>query len=204
VARACARTERAEEIRQTCRQHVCGTQQAWSSEEIELDQHCLRTPPQRDVVRWKQRLDEFRFAQQRADRTGRFLPLDAPHLLRKARVGAVGMVGVEVSGYARPQVDALADVDRVRVQAIEHVDTGHGWHFVERLGRKERRRCRPCQQAFDRVFDLVASVPVDQALQEAPQHACIAECAVPHLAVDAEAFDDRIQRVRAAIGIKQA
>ena len=99
-------------------------------------------------------------------------------------------------GDALAQIDALADVERQRIVAVEEIDAGRSRASASSAsggscgGRLGMRRMRS-RRGLDRVGLEVAV----QALHERPQRARVAERAMALRHVDAVARDHRIEAV---------
>ena len=115
------------------------------------------------VVQRQQFLHEARLAQQRAQLARGLLHLDAADLARDAKVVRREIVAGEVRADALAQVDALADVDRQVVHAVEAIHAGAFGQSLQRLGRQLRRKARDLEQALHRLLDFLALRARDRA-----------------------------------------
>src|SRR4051794_27822026 len=100
------------------------------------------------------------------------------------------------------QVDALPDVERQRVQAVEAVDARAFGDVLERVGRELRRQARRLENARNRGIDLVGGTRAIKHLHELPQEACVAESPVPIGAIELMTLDKAVEVVARSLGIK--
>ncbi len=82
---------------------------------VEANQHLIQLAPRRHVMRRQSCLNQLRFAQQRAQFAGGFLPIEPVNFLRQPQLARCTMFGIEVTRHTRAQIDALADVNRMFV-----------------------------------------------------------------------------------------
>ncbi len=179
-ARLPPRREGSEPAGELPRFHACGRNERGRSRLRRQLKHAgFGLAPQRVVVRRKHRLDERGLAQERADLAGRFLEFDAPDLAREAKVGRRAVVGREVRADPLAQIRALSDVEGQRVEAVEEVDARRFGQAVEDVGCELRWQARRLQHALGGGFDRLRGEVAVERLHERPQHARVAQCAVP-------------------------
>ena len=107
----------------------------------------------------------------------------------------------KVRADALAQVDALADVERQRVVAVEEIDAGRFGQRVERVRRELRRQARDAQDALDGAIDVArAATFAIEHLHERPERARVAERAMPIGDGEPMARDHRIESVPVALG----
>ena len=109
------------------------------------------------------------------DHAGRLLELDATDLLRQPPIGFAAPIAREMRGDPFAQVDALADVERQGIVAVEKVDAGRLRQLVERIGSKLRRQARDAQDALSRRLDRCRIEIAIEHLHECPNGACVAQ-----------------------------
>ncbi len=156
------------------------------------------------VVSRQKRLDELRFAQQRADFPGGFLEFDAPDFLREPQVRLALPVAAEMRCHPVAQIDALADIQRHRVFAVEQVHTGRLGQRVQNVGRQLRRQARDPEDALDDGCDDLGGHFAIQRLDEGPDGAGISECAMPVRDGERMARHDGIEAMSLRVGIEPA
>ena len=150
------------------------------------------------------RFYQLRFPQQRAEFARGFFPFEPMDLLRQPQLARCAVFRVEMAGDARPQIDALADVDRMLIQSVKQIYARCMRQRVDRIGRQVRRQRRPPQQRVRCGFDLSKRMAVRQALQPPPQHTRITKCAMSLLTFQVEPIDEHVQRVRRAVRVQIA
>ena len=127
------------------------------------------------VVQRQELLHQARFLQQGAQLARGLVDLDPLDLARDAHVVRRAVVAGEMGTDAIAQVDALADVDRKVVHAVETIDAGAFGQSLERVGCELRRQARDLEEPLHRGLDLVGFALAVEHLDEAPHRARIAQ-----------------------------
>ncbi len=131
----------------------------------------IATAAQAPVVCREQLFDESRLAQKGAKLARSLLELDADDLGRQSQVVRAAIVRGKMGRHALAQVDALADVQRRRIESIEAVDARRVRDRVQRVRGKVRRKAWRSQNPGYRPVDLVGGVIPIQSLYQLPEDA---------------------------------
>src|SRR5258708_36875873 len=102
------------------------------------------------------------------------------------------------------QIDALADVQRQRVQAIEPIDPRCFGNGVQRIRGKLRWQAGDLEDASDGGLDLGCRFVAIERLHESPEDAGITERAVAVAARQGMARDDRVEVMAPSIRAEAA
>ena len=162
------------------------------------------SPPQALIVGGEQRLHQQGLAQQRAHFARRFLEFDACDLGREPQVVGAKVVGREMRRDTLAQIDALADVERQRVETVEAINAGRLGDRVQRIRRKLRRQARDAQDALNGGIDVIARPVAIDDLRESPEGARIAQCAMPIADRQRMALDQGIEIMAPILGVEPA
>src|SRR5205814_10067146 len=84
----------------------------------------------------------------------------------------------KMCGDALAQIDALADVQRQRIQAVEAIYARCFGNMQKRVRRQLRWQAGCLEHACDRSVDFFRRLVAIQRLDELPEDAGIAECAM--------------------------
>src|SRR5437899_10489463 len=94
-----------------------------------------------------------------------------------------------------PQIDALADVKRQCVEAVEKVNTRRLRNGIEHIGSELRWDARPFEHSNDGIVNLMLGFLTVEPAHELPQNARITECTVTGRTSQAVPVDHRIKVV---------
>ncbi len=165
------------------------------------------------VAKRQELLHQTRLEQQRAQLARGLVDFDALDLARQARVVGRAVVAREVRADAVAQVDALADVDRQVVHAVEAVHARAFRKPFEGIRRQLWRQAGDLEQALRRRGNLVDVTLAIEHLHEAPDRARVAQRRVTPRArgrfrgnriVKSVACNERVEPVADRLGIEPA
>ncbi len=151
--------------------------------------------PRAPVMEGRQRLDEMRFKQERAQLAEGRVRLDPRGLLAEPHLSSGAGVSGEVRQHAPTDVPALADVQRHARRVIEDVHPGRVRDGLHRLRLQMRRQGRTPEQALQRRREPRRLDGAGEVPEKIPHHTRIPQGAMAVRARKLEPLHEAVQVV---------